>query len=209
MTSPVETWRRISPAYFEGCWNSINRPHRQPILDAIASLMSATSLLEIGCNAGPNLRLIHERWPEVGLGGIDANADALEMVNAKFGDYVVDTWHYDLRDALPQIANLAYDIVLSSYCLAYIEPHEIAGVLAHMVRIARVGLVIAEPMVFDQPEDSFPAGIPEWRYDYHARLYDYHARLCDPATNFPKYSATAVTIDPPVERLNAVLTVRL
>lgn len=194
MTSPVETWRRISPAYFEGCWNSIHRPHRQPILDAIASLMPATSLLEIGCNAGPNLRLIHERWPEVRLVGIEVNAAAAIYAGCQGITCVTG----DLRYELPRLGAGEFDIILSCYCLAYIEPDEIADVLAHMVRIARVGLVIAEPMAFSGMSVPEAAGIPEWRHDYVASL----------PMNFKRFNSLRM-VEPPVERLNAVLTVRL
>lgn len=192
MTSPVETWRRISPSYFEGCWNSINRPHRQPILDAVASLMPATSLLEIGCNAGPNLRLIHERWPEISLWGLDANEDAIHYMMAGQWNRRVGGLYGDLRVVLPKQEEKSVDIVLSSYCLAYIEPDEIADVLAHMQRIARVGLVVAEPA---GPSRRIEAGIPEWEHDYLRHLRD------------PVNVVYCKQIEPPVERLNYVLAV--
>lgn len=191
MTAPVEQWRRIAPDYFAHCWNSVDRPHRQPILDAVASLMPAASLLEIGCNAGPNLRLIHERWPEVGLYGLDANVAAVTYCGERLRMTAIEG---DVRRWAPTLADKAFDVVLTSYCLAYIEAEEITNVLAHLVRIARVGLVIAEPMVFSGGSQPYPAGIQEWAHNYIER--------------FPDATTAVALVDPPVERLNAVLTVR-
>lgn len=191
MTAPVDTWRHISPAYFDLCLKSGDRPHRQPILDAIESLMPAKSLLEIGCNAGINLKLIRQRWPFMSLSGLDANATAVAMANTF---HLQDQYVGDLRDYLPKIEAGRYDVLLTSYCLAYIEPGQIADVLAHMVRIARVGLVIAEPMVWAGDSERVDAGIPEWRHNYSRMSYKWR---------------TIATVSPLVERLNAVLTVKL
>lgn len=193
MSSPVDQWRQIGPAYFDHCWNSVDRSHRQPILRALESLKPFWRVLEVGCNAGVNLRLIHQQWPEVELCGMDAHEAALAYARQRVP---VQTFAGDLRDLLPAMRAQSFDVVLSCYCLAYIEPGQIADVLAHMRRIARVGLVIAEPMMSDQTTSiRYPAGIHECFHNY--------------AQHFQGAECSQEHVLPNVERLNAVLTVRL
>ena len=62
------------------------------------------------------------------------------------------------------------DLLFSCYALAYVAPRELRGVLEQVLRIARTGLVLAEP----QAMPGAPAGrtndVPEWRHDYAAEL---------------------------------------
>lgn len=195
--APVDRWRRIAPDYFDHCWKSTERPHRKPVMDAIGSMMPAASLLEIGCNAGVNLRMARDRWPALRLGGVEVSKRASGYVTDRLPS--VQVHDGDLRDVLPTLEASSWDIVLTCYCLAYIEPGEIHSVLTNMVRVARVGLVIAEPMVFDHDGTSrrYEAGIPEWMHNYRAFFR-------------PTFSCSwSTAIEPAVERLEYVLTVRL
>ena len=197
MSEPVDQWRRITPAYFAHCWNSIDRPHRKPILEALGSLGAPDipgGVLELGCNSGVNLAACLHRWPHMRLWGVDANQAAIDYLKRQpEGDWITATCA-DIREWLPTIPDGQFGVALTAYCLAYIEPSQIAGVLAHMVRIARVGLVIAEP--FGDPA-RIVAGIPEWRRPYLDLLPD------------PVNVMFCQQIEPPVERLNAVVAVGL
>lgn len=186
----LAAWQQISPEYLQRCWDSGGLRHRQAVLEAIASLGPADSLLEVGCNAGVNLRLIHERWPTMRLLGVDACGTAVEYLNSS--GLPASGLIGDVRHVLPLIPDDAHDIVLSCYCLAYIEPGELDDVLSHMVQIARVGIVLAEPMIRGASV-RLEASIPEWAHDYEA--------------TFAGLAVRAWPVTPPVDRLNCVLAV--
>ena len=58
--------------------------HREQFTAVIASFDNVQSVLEIGCAAGPNLRLIREKLPNVRLCGIDINKQAIKVANNYF-----------------------------------------------------------------------------------------------------------------------------
>lgn len=194
MATTVERWRRMSAAWAEACWASTEKPHRAPILAALETLQPADSLLEVGCNAGPNLRLIHARWPQMELGGADVQDAALDYLEAWMP---APWWIYrgDVRDTVPAMRRDRWDIVLSCYCLTYLEPDELPGILAHLQGIARVGIVIAEPMTAGDEPYQYETPLPEWKHNY---------RRCFGAG----WDVTVTPLVPPVDRLNGILTAR-
>lgn len=65
-------------------WDSQNHSHRPLLLEKIASY-SPDSVLEIGCNCGPNLYLIARRFPDIEIRGVDINPRAIEKGKELFG----------------------------------------------------------------------------------------------------------------------------
>ncbi len=75
-------------------------------------------------------------------------------------------------DVLPSMATASIDVVLSSYALAYVPTANLQQVLADIVRIARAGLVLAEPLAFGGTRPAGVLTVPwyDWRHDYAAVL---------------------------------------
>jgi ubiquinone/menaquinone biosynthesis C-methylase UbiE len=156
-------------------WDSINSPQRFWVCEAVALLGGAESLLEIGCQSGPNLRALARVWPHMQLHGLDVNRAALEegrrfaieagLTRVTFHEGVVP-------DSLLSWAAQSVDVALSVYCLAYIGPDQIVTAVRHLLRVARKGIVLVEPMATAQePAEEFAGDVQgsayvEWRHDY-------------------------------------------
>lgn len=160
-----------SAAYY---WDSLDRPHRVPLLDVLAEAFpDAQSLLEVGANSGPNLRLAALRFPAARLGGIDVDPVAVAYGQERFDAELpgrVTLRVGAAQSALAALADGSEDVVFSVYALAYLSPRELRGMLTHALRVAHLGLVLAEP----QPGAHQPAGLAretlEWRHDLPAEL---------------------------------------
>lgn len=153
-------------AVAEHYWNSAAEPQRTWAVAALQSLEPVTSVLDLGCQCGPNLRALHEWFPTMRLVGLDCNPHALaygrtHLPSASFVEG-------SIPGALETWPDGAFDVVLSTYCLAYQSPDTICEALAHCLRIARVGLVLIEPMPNPDPEKLSVggSGYVEWRHPY-------------------------------------------
>lgn len=168
-------WEARSEANAELYWESTDRPHRAPLLEHLASFSGAATFLELGSSAGPNLRLAAERFPEARLSGFDIDAMAIAYGQARFDE--LHPGRVTLRAGrigalVAGLPDRSEDVVFSAYALAYLSPRELRKVLRDALRVARAGLVLAEP----QAVAGYPAGLtkdtPEWRHDYARVLED-------------------------------------
>lgn len=202
-----DTWTvqdRVYPDkwWLKKYWHSTEGSHRDAIIRALERVGGGFgSLLEVGCNAGPNLRRIHGRWPSVQLAGLDVHRGAVEYGTAAARE---EGWHWtghvgDLRE-LDRLAPV--DVVLSCYALAYLDPRDIDRALGAALACARKAVILCEPSVtIGQPERYIPPGpnnVAEYLYDYRMRL----AALPGP------HRASETPITPPHERLTQILTIR-
>jgi hypothetical protein len=188
-------------AWLETYWTSTKGPHRDAIITALEGLDGFDSVFEAGCNAGPNLRRIHARWPGVDAMGMDIHREAIRYGRAAAR---AEGWSWagyvgDLRELGLLGENIA-DVVLTCYSLAYLDPRDIDTVLAAALACATRALVIAEPMAFDLTEELFiREGVPEYHYAYPERL----ARLCGPLV-----TSWVVPVEAPENRVQQVLVVQ-
>jgi SAM-dependent methyltransferase len=169
-------WRkRGGEAWVETYWSDVGSPRRDCIIDALRTSFGAPeSVLEVGCNAGPNLRRIATEFPGCRLVGFDINQEAIEGAARRFAELGIETElsvgsYYDV---LPTIVSGSIDVVLTSYALAYVPTTNLPDVLADIVRIARSGLLLAEPLAFDAARPAGVLTVPwyDWRHDYAAAL---------------------------------------
>lgn len=183
-------------------WESTEGSHRDHIIKALECRVgSFDSVLELGCNTGPNLRRIHQRWPRVALSGMDIHAEAIRYgrVHAAYEGWEWAGYVGDLR-ALGDLG-LSADVVLSCYSL-YVDPRDINTVLAAALACAKKALILCEPMVVGADQDEIyvrpsQGVVPEYHYNLQgrvARLPGAHTSYLDPIT-------------PPHQRLQYVLTV--
>lgn len=172
---PQRFWeRRGGEEWVAGYWNDFHSPRRDMIVDAIRDRFGhPESVLDVGCNAGPNLRRIHEEFPACALAGFDVNAEAVAYASIRFAEMGTAA-HLRVgtfEEVLPEAPADGVDLVISSFSLAYVPPRDLFRVLGHCVRAARRGLVLAEPLPFDpaRPEGVL-SGTPDWRHDYRRTL---------------------------------------
>ena len=171
-----DVWRnRGGEAWVETYWSDIGSPRRDCIIEAVRTSFGVpSSVLDVGCNAGPNLRRMAAEFPGCRLVGFDINQEAIDGAARRFAALGIEAElsvgsYYDV---LPATASASIDVVLSSYALAYVPPVNLRGVLADIVRIARIGLVLAEPLAFGGERSAGVLTVPwyDWRHDYAAGL---------------------------------------
>lgn len=131
-------WDYNSSTWVEDYIKSVDHPHRKVILDLLEEHPPET-LLEIGCNAGPNLKRIQHHFPQVKLTGMDASAQAIEAgciflpgVSLSVGNF---------NEGLPY-EDKSFDWVLADAVLMYSNPEEINYVMDELDRVAKHILIV-------------------------------------------------------------------
>jgi Methyltransferase domain len=168
-------WRkRGGEAWVETYWSDDRSPRRDCIIEALRTFGVPASVLDVGCNAAPNLRRVAAEFPECRLVGFDINREAIDGASRRFAELGIEAElsvgsYYEV---LPSIETASIDVVLSSYALAYVPAANLQQVLADIVRIARMGLVLAEPLAFGGTRTTGVLTVPwyDWRHDYAAGL---------------------------------------
>jgi len=138
-------WNESDPDWVKGYWDSINHPHRNHLIKEIA-LLKPSAILEIGCNCGPNLRLLGNVCPQCRLLGIDINPESVEKGNIwlrsegqKNVNLIVGK-----ADNLSQFPDNSFDIVFTDAVLIYIGPDKIQSVIQEITRVAKKEVILFE-----------------------------------------------------------------
>ena len=119
----------------ETMWESWKDPHRDTVLLALSCVPAFQNVYELGCGAGPNLRAIQARWPQIRLGGSEPNPGLAAWASEHLG-IIIDRW------ALPDVSEAPWDVTLSCYAMAYVDEGTVTEVLR---RIESPSLVLIEP----------------------------------------------------------------
>ena len=157
-------------------WDSRNHSHRSLLLEKIAAFSPISSILEIGCNCGPNVYLIAQKFPGIKIQGIDINPVAIQKGNELFASEGISNVRLSVAkaDELEQFQDKSFDIVFTDAVLIYIGRDKIQGIIKEIVRVARKGLILVERHCFDSKNgDPNGLGIRRhsiWQRDYVALL---------------------------------------
>ncbi len=187
--------------YLEHYWATAHQPHRHAIVSVLHTLPAVTSVLELGVMAGTNLKLIQDAFPWMALCGSDVHPQAVAFARRKLPQahlYVAGPLEF-LR-AQP---DGAVDVVFSCYTLAYLDRDGVVPVLVEMLRVARKGIIVAEPHVPSGTGLIRRDPMPEWTHDYAAVL---HSHLMESKTRAGQVSS--VPLAQPVDSCNGITTVR-
>ncbi len=151
-------------------WDVRNHPATHFLLKKIEFFSPFSSILEIGCNCGPNLCLIGKKFPDIEARGIDINSRAVQRGNelliqeGVLNVKLLVGRAYDLK----QFSDKSFDIVFSKAVLCHIGPSKIKKVLEEMVRVAKRAIILAEyNELSDDQDDSANLGIRlgyDWRW---------------------------------------------
>lgn len=136
-------------------------------MDAVALLAAAPAeVLEVGCHCGPLLTRLTAAGYRAR--GVDINEDAVAAANEAGLIATVGA----VPDVLDHYTDHRFDVIVASYCLAYLAPEDVPDTLASLLRITRYGLVLVEPMAGKgvTPGMHYLWQCPEWRHDYFEAL---------------------------------------
>ncbi len=146
-------------------WDVRDHPATHLLLKKIETFYPFSSILEIGCNCGPNLYLIAKKFPTVKAKGIDINSAAIQKGNELLlKERVLNVEllvgkAYDLK----MFSNKSFDIVFTKAVLVHIGPTKIKKVIEEMLRIARRKLILIEQYCESEKDDPEGFGV---RTDY-------------------------------------------
>ena len=153
----------VDPAWMARYAESGGQPHRALVVAALKRLKPWTSLWEIGCHCGPMLGAVQAAFPEAMMGGCDVNAGAVEAARAWLPSVV----HGAFPGVTADLPDQSIDVVLSCYALAYLSPEQIGVALGEAARLARMAVVICEPMNFEgHTAKREGCSFSEWRHPY-------------------------------------------
>jgi len=143
---------------------TLNHPHRSLLLAAIADFAPLHNVLEVGCNAGPNLYLLAQMLPAARLYGLDINPRAIEVGRRWLREAAIQNVELAVgkADDLHQFEDHSMDLVFTDALLIYIGPDKISQVLDELLRVTRKGLVCVE---WHQP--AADGGPSSYYYDAH------------------------------------------
>ena len=140
---PKRDWSPVAGDWVEDYWGSQSHPHRQLVVDAIGHLEPFTSILEVGCNCGPNLAVLRNKFQyleDSKLAGIDISPDAIRKAATMLPAL---RWFCGSMNPLP-FYDGEFDIVLSDAALMYIAPDEIEATIDELSRVAGKAIVLLE-----------------------------------------------------------------
>lgn len=182
---------------------SLQARHRD-VISGLVQGLDATTLLEVGCHCGPNLMRLAQDCPALRLIGVDINEEAVSagrqwMATAGLSSRVqLNVGRFPAVTS--GIADGTFDVVLSCYALAYVAPVDLEAALCEMGRLATRAVILAEPMgLTATPVTSSRSlsGYTEWAHRYY-EAFKWVSVL-------QGVTIRIVPIDPPVDKLNAVL----
>lgn len=216
-------WSTRSKADAAAYWETRGAVYRCLLASMLHKLPPFQSLLEIGSHSGPNLWAIRQQFPAAHLIGLEpsevcakfgqvaavreamdrmtpAQRTAFESQSEAKGEVLsvgVDFMVGSAPDGLAVFREI--DVVVSCYTLAYLSPAELHATLSRVVDLARVGILLVEPMpTAAEPEGPMAgAKVPCDRHDYVA-WFTRHA---------PEWSAERVDFPGP-QGLNGALRAR-
>jgi SAM-dependent methyltransferase len=185
-------WRHVlSPRVAEDHWASIAHPHRRPLIDSILAERPVDSVLELGCNSGPNLFLLSQDLPAARLSGMDINPAAIAYGRERLREARVTNVQLSVAslDDLAGVGDRSADVVLTDAVLMYVGPDKIGRTLAALTRIAKRRIVLNE---WQMPKaNGVSAGAHLYHYGHW--VHDFEALL----RNDPRTADVSVTRIPP------------
>jgi ubiquinone/menaquinone biosynthesis C-methylase UbiE len=137
-------WKYDSKNWVEGYVDSKDHPHRKVIVDAIGHFLEPfETLLEVGCNAGPNISLIRDKFnylKDHNLYGIDLNKESIDRAKE---------WLPAVHWEVGSVLDLPYedkimDVVLLDACLMYLDDKNITKAIEEIDRVCKKGIVICD-----------------------------------------------------------------
>jgi ubiquinone/menaquinone biosynthesis C-methylase UbiE len=154
--------------------NSTGHPHRKFLLERIVSY-NPKSVLEIGCNCGPNLFLLSSALPFAELNGIDINHAAIEAGNEWMLQEGIKNIAFTVgkADELEFLGDKNFDIVFTDAVLIYFGPDKIKKVIKQMLDKANKAVILLEWNDFENTYNTKGKYQKHWIRNYHTLLGEF------------------------------------
>lgn len=134
-------------------WNpelylKFDKERSQPSIDLVSRIScdKPDKIVDIGCGPGNSTQILHQRWPEADIVGVD-NSPA--MIKKASTDYPNQRWL--LLDAEKDSMDEKFDIIFSNATIQWIPNHdELIKKFSHLLNDQGV-LAVQLPLFFDMP----------------------------------------------------------
>ena len=193
----------------EDYFNSWEAPHRRELVNRLNE-SPFESLLELGCNSGPNLRALWEAGCRARLHGVDVNRQAVEYGRARFSELGISSVTLEERSLYDlHVFTERFDVIIAVAVLMHIPPEGCQEVLQSALRLAKKRLVIVDAHRFaarpgDYPTILNPKDSSMWLRDWWQIL----------APLVPRQDISITALSPGAARtdtgdINAIIDVRV
>ena len=182
-----DDWEKEGDDWVRGYWDSRDHSHRGFLMERIFKF-SPSSVLEVGCNCGPNLYILAKRFPDAEIRGIDINPMAVQKGNEWFAQEGISNVKLSVgrADDLRQFRDKSFDVVFTDAVLIYIGPDKIRKVVEEMLRVTRKVLIFLEWHSFDSKCNPLGVYVGHWMRDYTALLKEFVSENNIKVTKMPK-----------------------
>lgn len=169
-----DDWGSEENDWVRGYWDSRDHSHRSFLMERIF-MFSPSSVLEIGCNCGPNLYILAKRFPDAEIRGIDINSVAVQKGNEWFAAEGILNVKLLVgkADDLGQFEDKSFDVVFTDAVLIYIGPDKIKKVIKEMLRVARKALIFLEWHCFNSKCSPLGVYRGHWMRNYATLLKEF------------------------------------
>jgi trans-aconitate 2-methyltransferase len=142
----------------------------QPARDLLARIAVAAprAVIDLGCGPGNSTCLLHERWPNAPITGLDSSPEMVAAARAAHPD-----WHWELGDIAGWTAPSPVDVVFANAALQWVPDH--ARIVPHLfAQVAPGGaLAVQVPTHTSSPVHQAMLSLaqdPSWRDRLDAAL---------------------------------------
>lgn len=143
-------WKNIHKKRDSGwlleCWNSKDNFSRTILMNLFVRYEEFSSILEIGCNCGPNLYRISQKYPNCKIYGVDINEYLIEKgigMMEREGIHNVNM-RAGKASELKVFNDKSIDIVFTDSVLMYIGPDKIYQTITECFRISKKAIILIE-----------------------------------------------------------------
>jgi ubiquinone/menaquinone biosynthesis C-methylase UbiE len=167
-------WGNQKNEWVTGYRDSQNHSHRNFLIERICKF-SPSSILEVGCNCGPNLYLLAKKFPSAKIRGIDINPVAVQKGNEWFVQEGISNVKLleGKADELGQFQDRSFDVAFTDAVLIYIGPDKIKKVMEEMLRVTRQALILLEWHCFNSKSNPLGVYVGHWMRDYVALFKEF------------------------------------
>ena len=134
----------------------------------LATSLRSSSVLEVGCNIGNDLK----EFPEgVEVHGLDLNEDALEIAKQKLPSFKFK------KGSILEIPfeDSSIDFVFTHYLLNYIPEQEMEKAIKELFRVSKKYILTCE--LFDENESQLEGEIQSWKRNVYKRWLNYQVKI--------------------------------
>lgn len=175
--SRIQEWAWRTRHLFHRQWaaaytQTIAHPHRALLADTVCTY-NPKVILEVGCNVGANLYVLHQRLPGARLYGVDINRTAIDYGRRWLAAFPQIQLDVGRADRLSQFAAGSVDVTLTDATLMCIGPDKIAVVVEELLRVTRLAIV-ADEFVYMGPSLYLDG---HWAHDYRRLFAPYPVSL--------------------------------